>query len=157
MLKTVLGGTVRQGVELSCISRDRLSDRGHPQSQLLRVCVVGRPATCAGIAVPGTAGVQSPWDANQYFATRWALLINDEFSRHSFVSVRTGSVSLSCFLIREDAGTLMRAFGAQQGVRWQVCRMCTRKINCADARCFTPIGLIFLTEPHCSVSNQASQ
>ena len=57
-------------------------------------------------------------------------------------------------LIREDADKLVRAFGAQQHARWQVCNMGTRKIDGLDARCFMPIGLICLTESHCSVTHR---
>ena len=55
---------VRQGIELSCISSDRQSGRVRPQllSQLLRVWVIGHPAS---IAVLGTASVQPPWGVNQ--------------------------------------------------------------------------------------------
>ena len=81
LLKTVLGGRrILSNRESSfraflrdressfrAYLRDWLFDRLHPRlrSQLLRVWVEGHPASCAGNAVHGTAGVQSPWEVNQ--------------------------------------------------------------------------------------------
>ena len=49
----------------------------------------------------------------KYLATRWALLVTDEISRHSSVSVGSGSVGLSRLLIR---GTTVRPLaGLQHG------------------------------------------
>ena len=77
-----------------------------------------------------------------------------EVSPHCSLSMGTGSVGLSCLLAREHADTLMRAFGAQQRASWHLGRRGTREVNSADAGCVMPIGLICLTEPHCSVSNR---